>query len=130
MRKYRRTLTRSLILLFLVSGNLSAWASSVSKFITSDETQHCEQHAHAQHQQAVDHQNDEKLNHDCCKTTKPCNKLCCNLCLVSAMPGLALFAFMDIQFDYQSAKYSPLSITLPVGAMSSTPYRPPQSLLI
>lgn len=130
MRKYQPSLTRSLILLFLLSGNLSAWASSISKFKASEDKTHCEQQAHAQAPQAAHHQTGEKLKHDCCKTTKPCNKLCCNLCMVSAVPGLALFAFMDIQFDYQRAKFSPFSIPLPDGALSSTPYRPPQTLLI
>ena len=156
MRKYQATLTRSIILLFLISGNVSAWASTVNQPKTTGVKNHCieqdahsikqrdahsieQQNPHAQHQQQFAHAqmqhaahqpNSPAPQHDCCKSKEPCNKLCCNLCLVGGVPGLALFASMDIQFDYQRADFSPLAVTLPDGALSTTPYRPPQSLLI
>ena len=149
MRKHQIKITRSIILLFLISGNVSAWASTVSDFNSTTVKSHCverdahsqskqrdahskfmQQDVHAQMQHAAHHQNGSNQQHDCCKKSEPCNKLCCNHCLVGGIPGLALFASMDIQFDDQNAEFSPLAITLPDGALSSTPYRPPQFLLI
>ena len=147
MRKYQATLTRSIILLFLISGNVSAWASTVNQAKTAGVKNHCierdahsieQRDAHAQHQpqnahaqmQHASHRNGTGPQHDCCKSKEPCNKLCCNLCLIAGVPGLALFASMDIQFDYQRADFLPVAVTPPDGALSSTPYRPPQFLLI
>ena len=138
MRKYQATLTRSVILLFLISGNVSAWASTISNANTTAVKKHCierdahsiqQQDAHAQMKHAAHHPNSANQQHDCCKSKEPCTKLCCNLCLIGGVPGMALFASMDIQFDYQSAEFLPLAITLPDDTLSSTPYRPPQFLL-
>ena len=116
MRKYQITLTRSIVLLFLLSGNVSAWATTISNVKSPAEKSHCqEMNAHAPMHHAAQQLKAAEQPHDCCQKSKPCNQLCCHHCLIGGIAGLAVFASMDIQFDYQRTDFSSLAVTLPDG---------------
>ena len=129
-RKHQRAISRSVILLFLMSVNVSAWSSTLSNRHAAPGKTHCMQHDTQSAQQSVAHQQHSgKAQHDCCQKNKPCSDICCHSCLLSATPGLALFASVDFTLDYQGVVYSPLVVNAPDGTASSVLYRPPQNLL-
>lgn len=131
MHKYQSIISRAVIVFFLLTGSMSAWAAtSLSVSHTNSKTE-CAHHvmsadaATMQHQQMADAE-----QHDCCKTQQKCNKHCCNFCLVNGVSSLVLLDNPAFPVVYQSASYDAIIDILPAGVKSTTPYRPPQTLLI
>ena len=133
MRKYQYFITRTVVLLFLLSASVSAWTATVVASNTTADKHHCpEQMAQSEHadHHGSHHQPVSESQHDCCKKSNSCKKLCCNFCTVSGITSLALLSFTNLQIGFQVAEFTPNAVSLPDGILSSTPYRPPQALLI
>ena len=132
IRKYRQVTTRAVVMLFLISGSLSTWASVTAEAKRSVAPKHQSMHqdgASATHSQ-MQHQSDSNSQQDCCKQSENCNNLCCNFCMVGGVAGLALLPIHQLHIDYHPTRFFQSAVSLPDGVMSSTLYRPPQSLLI
>lgn len=129
LRRYQQTIGRAVIVLFLLTGNVSAWAANVINQSEHGKS-HCSEHTVTQEGSSVTHHDKSaKQQHDCCKTKQTCNKSCCNFCVMSGAASLALFSSFTLPDALQGTEYIPSMIILPDGVMSSTPYRPPQALL-
>jgi len=129
LRKYQQTIGRAVIVLFLLTGNVSAWAVNAINQSGQDKN-HCTEHSVNQDgSAATEHHKSATQQHDCCKTKSPCNKSCCNFCVMTGAGGLGLFNSFALPVVMPGTEYIPSIVTLPAGVMSSTPYRPPQTLL-
>lgn len=126
LHKYKYTISRGVILFFLLTGNLSVWATTSLLQQTESPKSHCVEHVIEQDS----NQDVYKQQHDCCKTQKTCNKSCCNFCVVNGVSGIALFTSINLPITYYRSDFVPTTLSLPDGVQPSNLYRPPQFLLI